>query len=268
METHSSTGILLISFGTSHSETRKKTIEAMEQEIRSAFSQYPVFHAWTSPRIISKLKKIGHIVPTPQEALQKMLEQGIRRILVQPTYILNAIENQLMKDWVNSFADKFDSITFGTPLLTSETDFQNVLLAVTQEFFPLNADTALVLMGHGSEHPANIAYTQLQTLCTTSGYRNIFVGTVEATPSLDDILAALGSTDYRRIILAPLMLVAGDHAVNDMAGSSPASWKNRLLAEGYSVTPVLKGLGEYPAIRDIFVKHAKEALNRLNLYKK
>lgn len=265
METQSLTGILLISFGTSHSETRKKTIEAMEQEIRSAFPQYPVFHAWTSPRIISKLKKLGDIIPTPQEALKKMLEQGIRRVLVQPTYILNAIENQLMKDWVNDFADKFDAISFGTPLLTSETDFHDVLQAVKQEFFPLDTDTALVLMGHGSEHPANITYKQLQDLCTAFQYPNIFVGTVEASPSLDDILTELKSADYRHVILAPLMLVAGDHAVNDMAGESPTSWKNRLLAKGYSVTPVLKGLGEYPDIRNIFIKHAREALNRLNL---
>lgn len=265
METQPLTGILLISFGTSHNETRKKTIDAMEQEIRNAFPQYPVFHAWTSPRIISKLKKSGHAVSAPREALEEMLEQGIRRILIQPTYILNAIENQLMKDCVNAFADRFDAISFGTPLLTSETDFQDVLQAVTREFFPLAADTALVLMGHGSEHPANIAYTQLQTLCSVSGYHNIFVGTVEASPTLDDILTALKSSACRRIILAPLMLVSGDHAVNDMAGESPDSWKNRLLAEGYSVSPVLKGLGEYQDIRDIFIKHAKKALEKLNL---
>ena len=251
MNAASKKAILIVSFGTSYENTRKRTIDAIERDIADAFPACPAYRAWTSKMIIAKLKKRdGIIIHTVKEAMEQMLLDGITDVIIQPTHVINGIENDQMKADALSFRDRFSSIVFGNPLLTTEEDNQ----AVVQE-------TALVLMGHGTEHYANSVYAALDYRFKDMGHKNIFLGTVEAYPALDSLLRAADSFQPKKIVLAPFMIVAGDHAQNDLAGEDPDSWMNRLSSEGYEVTPVLKGLGEYPKIRKILVDHVQQAMD-------
>ena len=239
MNAASKKAILIVSFGTSYENTRKRTIDAIERDIADAFPACPAYRAWTSKMIIAKLKKRdGIIIHTVKEAMEQMLLDGITDVIVQPTHVINGIENDQMKADALSFRDRFSSIVFGNPLLTTEEDNQAVVQAVAGEFQDMDQETALVLMGHGTEHYANSVYA-----------------------ALDSLLRAADSFQPKKIVLAPFMIVAGDHAQNDLAGEDPDSWMNRLSSEGYEVTPVLKGLGEYPKIRQILVDHVQQAMD-------
>lgn len=260
MNKTSNYAILTVSFGTSHNPTRELTIDAIENDIREAFPAYPLYRAWTSGVIISKLKKRDGIhIDTVEEALERMLSDGITDLIVQPTHVINGFENDAMKQMVLSHSDKFHSVSFGAPLLSSEEDNQRIVEIISEEFRVSGSDTALVLMGHGTEHYANAVYAALDYRFKDMGHANVFVGTVEAYPALDSIIRALSDTGFRKVLLAPLMIVAGDHALNDMAGEDEDSWKSRLEAEGCQVSSVLKGLGEYPEIRKLFIRHIEEA---------
>ena len=239
MNAASKKAILIVSFGTSYENTRKRTIDAIERDIADAFPVCPAYRAWTSKMIIAKLKKRdGIIIHTVKEAMEQMLLDGITDVIVQPTHVIN-----------------------GIPLLTTEEDNQAVVQAVAGEFQDMDQETALVLMGHGTEHYANSVYAALDYRFKDMGHKNIFLGTVEAYPALDSLLRAADSFQPKKIVLAPFMIVAGDHAQNDLAGEDPDSWMNRLSSEGYKVTPVLKGLGEYPKIRQILVDHVQQAMD-------
>ena len=262
MNSTSKKAILVVSFGTSYENTRKLTIEAIEHDIADAFPACPTYRAWTSKMIIAKLKKRdGLTIHTVKEALEQMLLDGITDVIVQPTHVINGIENDQMKADALSFRDRFSSIVFGNPLLTTEEDNQAIVRVVADEFRDMDPDTALVLMGHGTEHYANTVYAALDYRFKDTGHKNIFLGTVEAYPALDSLLRAADSFHPKKIVLAPFMIVAGDHAQNDLAGADPDSWMNRLSSEGYEVTPVLKGLGEYPQVRQILVEHVQQAMN-------
>lgn len=266
MNAASKKAILIVSFGTSYENTRKRTIDAIERDIADAFPVCPVYRAWTSKMIIAKLKKRdGIIIHTVKEAMEQMLLDGITDVIVQPTHVINGIENDQMKADALSFRDRFSSIVFGNPLLTTEEDNQAVVQAVAGEFQDMDQETALVLMGHGTEHYANSVYAALDYRFKDMAYKNIFLGTVEAYPALDSLLRAADSFQPKKIVLAPFMIVAGDHAQNDLAGEDPDSWMNRLSSEGYEVTPVLKGLGEYPKIRQILVDHVQQYHGRFDL---
>ena len=255
MNAASKKAILIVSFGTSYENTRKRTIDAIERDIADAFPACPAYRAWTSKMIIAKLKKRdGIIIHTVKEAMEQMLLDGV-------THVINGIENDQMKADALSFRDRFSSIVFGNPLLTTEEDNQAVVQAVADEFQGMDQETALVLMGHGTEHYANSVYAALDYRFKDMGHKNIFLGTVEAYPALDSLLRAADSFQPKKIVLAPFMIVAGDHAQNDLAGEDPDSWMNRLSSEGYKVTPVLKGLGEYPEIRRILIDHVQQAMN-------
>ena len=193
--------------------------------------------------------------------MEQMLLDGIREVIVQPTHMLNGFENDTMKEEVLAFKDRFAAIVFGNPVLTDKSDCRAVIRAVAEEFSPLDKNTALVLMGHGTEHYANTVYAALDYRFKDTGHKNIFLGTVEAYPALDSLLRAADSFHPKKIMLAPFMIVAGDHAQNDLAGEDPDSWMNRLSSEGYEVTPVLKGLGEYPKVRQILVEHVQQAMD-------
>ena len=261
MNSASKKAILVVSFGTSYENTRKLTIEAIEHDIADAFPACPTYRAWTSKMIIAKLKKRdGLTIHTVKEALEQMLLDGITDVIVQPTHVINGIENDQMKADALSFRDRFSSIVFGNPLLTTEEDNQAIVRVVADEFRDMDPDTALVLMGHGTEHYANTVYAALDYRFKDTGHKNIFLGTVEAYPALDSLLRAADSFHPKKIVLAPFMIVAGDHAQNDLAGADPDSWMNRLSSEGYEVTPVLKGLGEYPQVRQILVEHVQQDL--------
>lgn len=250
--------ILAVSFGTSHNDTRKITIDAIEKDMQDAFPAYSLYRAWTSKMIIKKVNsRDGVHIYTVKEAMEQMLQDDITDVLIQPTHVINGIENDLMKEDALAFQEQFHSISFGDPLLTSEQDNLAVIDAITSEFKDLTKDEVLVLMGHGTTHYANAIYAALDYTFKDKGYQNIFLGTVEAYPTMESLLKMVHAYQPKKVVLAPFMIVAGDHAKNDMASNEPDSWYSQFKAEGYNVEPVLKGLGEYPGIRKLFIEHLK-----------
>lgn len=250
--------ILAVSFGTSHNDTRKITIDAIEQDMQAAFPDYALYRAWTSKMIIKKVNARDSVhIFTVKEAMEQMLQDGITDVLVQPTHVINGIENDLMKEDALAYQEQFHSISFGDPLLTSEQDNLAVIEAITSEFKDLEKDDVLVLMGHGTTHYANAIYAALDYTFKDKGYSNIFLGTVEAYPTMESLLKMVHAYQPKKVVLAPFMIVAGDHAKNDMASDEPDSWYSQFKAEGYEVEPVLKGLGEYSGIRKLFIEHLK-----------
>ncbi len=250
--------ILAVSFGTSHHDTRIVTIDAIEEDMRKAFPGIPLYRAWTSKMIIKKVQnRDGVSIDTVKEAMQRMKEDGITDVYVQPTHVINGIENDRMKEDALQFRNDFQSISFGDPLLTNEQDSLDVIDAITKEFSDLKEDEALVLMGHGTTHYANAVYAALDYTFKDRGYKNIFLGTVEAYPSMETLMKMVKEYHPRKVILAPFMIVAGDHAKNDMAGDDQESWFSQFRAAGFETEAVLKGLGEYPDIRNILVEHLK-----------
>lgn len=254
--------ILAVSFGTSHNDTREVTIDAIEKDMQAAFPEYPLYRAWTSKMIINKVNKRDNVhIDTVKEAMERMRSDGVTDILVQPTHVINGIENDIMKEEALSYREDFHSISFGDPLLTSEQDNREVIEAVAEEFSWLKEDEVLVLMGHGTTHYANSVYAALDYTFKDKGHKNIFLGTVEAYPSMDSIMKLVKEYAPSKVVLAPFMIVAGDHAKNDMAGDDPESWYSQFKDAGYEVETVIKGLGEYPGIREILVNHLKALEN-------
>ncbi len=254
--------ILVVSFGTSYNTTREKTIDVIEKKIDEAFPEQKIYRAWTSKMIMAKLlKRDGIKINNVKEAMEQMRNDGITDVIVQPTHVINGIENDLMKEDALSYRDDFHSIAFGTPLLTSEQDSLDVINAVVKEFSDLKDHEALVLMGHGTTHYANSIYAALDYTFKDKGYPNVHLGTVEAYPSMQTLLRMVKEQNPKKVKLAPFMIVAGDHARNDMAGDDPESWRCQFEAAGFEVECCLKGLGEYPAVQDIFIRHIREIIS-------
>ena len=256
--------ILVVSFGTSYEASRKATIEKIEQDIRNAFQDHRIYRAWTSKFIISILKKRdNYTVPTVKEALEQMITDGIREVVVQPTHILDGIENNIMKEEILSYKESFDKIAFGTPLLADLKDESQAINAVTTEFSDLKETEALVFMGHGTTHQVNTVYAGLDQKFKESAHANVFIGTVEADPTIHNLVKEVTSFQPSKIYVTPFMIVAGDHAHNDMAGDSPDSWACQFENAGFEVCPIIKGLGEYPGIRRMYVEHAQKAIDSM-----
>lgn len=210
--------ILVVSFGTSYEASRKATIEKIEQDIRNAFQDHRIYRAWTSKFIISILKKRdNYTVPTVKEALEQMITDGIREVVVQPTHILDGIENNIMKEEILSYKGSFDKIAFGTPLLADSKDESQAINAVTTEFSDLKETEALVFMGHGTTHQVNTVYAGLDQKFKESAHANVFIGTVEVDPTIHDLVKEVTSFQPSKIYVTPFMIVAGDHAQNDLA---------------------------------------------------
>ena len=257
---HMKKGLLAVSFGTSVNETREKTIDAIEKELVAACPDHQLYRAWTSHMIIKKLKERDQVhIDTVKEALARMLADGVTEVTVQPTHVIKGIENDRMMEEIRSFADRFEQIRVGESLLSSEEDFRQAIEAVMAEHEDLGEQEALVLMGHGTEHHVNPVYAALDYMFKDLGYENVHVGTVEAYPSFASALRLVKASGVKKVRLAPFMVVAGDHAMNDMAGEEEDSWKSRLEAEGYEVSCVLKGLGEYKGIQKLYAEHARNA---------
>ena len=252
--------VLVVSFGTSYEETRKKTIDQIENDMAEAFPSYAIYRAWTSGMIRAKLlKRDGIRIYNVCEALEAMAADGIQEVIVQPTHVINGIENDQMKADVAAYADRFMRVSIGTPVLTTAEDSKCVIDAIVKELHPAK-DEALVLMGHGTEHYADAVYAALDYQFKDLEHSNIFMGTVEGYPTLESVMRLVQKAGYRHVVLAPFMIVAGDHANNDLAGDEEDSWKSVFEAAGFSVRCVLKGLGEYESIRKLFVEHAREAV--------
>ncbi len=250
--------VLVVSFGTSYKETREKTITVIENRIREAFPEDQIYCAFTSKMIKKKLHKEGIEVNDVTEAMEQMLNDGITDVLVQPTYIINGTEYDLMKDETRAYLDRFESISYGNPLLTKSDDYIELAHILHKEY-PVDEDEVLVLMGHGSEHPANSAYPAFDYVLKDLGYYNILVGTVEGYPSFTDIKKKIIEINKKKVCLVPMMIVAGDHANNDMAGDED-SWKSELEADGFKVRYYIRGLGEICEVQDMLIKHAHMAL--------
>lgn len=259
------TAILVVSFGTSYNDSRDITIGAVEAAIADANPGYEVRRAFTAQIIIDKLReRDGLEIDNVTQALDRAAADGVKNLVIQPTHLMDGFEyNDLVKE-VEEYEDLFESISVGSPLLTSDEDFKGVINAITAATKSYDdGETAIVFMGHGTEAESNEVYETLQEKLAAAGFGNYYIGTVEAEPALEDVVACLKENgSYKKVVLQPLMLVAGDHANNDMAGEED-SWKTVFENEGYEVTCILKGLGELPAVRDIYVAHAKAALESL-----
>ena len=262
---NSDQAILVVSFGTSYNDSRDKTIGAIETAAAEAFPEYEVRRAFTSQIIIDKLKERDNLeIDNVTEALDRAVADGIKTLIVQPTHLMNGLEYNDLKDELAGYSDSFEKIVLGDPLLTSDDDFQKVMNAIvdaTKEYD--DGETAICFMGHGTEAESNQVYTKMQETLKAAGHDNYFVGTVEATPSLDDVIAAVKASGYKKVVLRPLMIVAGDHANNDMAGDEDGSWKTEFEKAGFEVTTVVEGLGGLTDIQNLFVAHAQAAVDSL-----
>lgn len=252
--------ILVVSFGTSYNDTRDATIGAVETAIKAAYPGYEVHRAFTSQVVINKLKsRDGLKIDNVTEAVERLVSDGVSTLIVQPTHVMHGFEYDDLMSKIKPYEQKFVSIKYGAPLLSSTQDYKAVAAALAAELRPAG-DTALIFMGHGTEHFANAAYAALQYHFWDNGYNNILVGTVEGFPDLENVQKHLKARGVQKVLLTPLMIVAGDHSNNDMSGDGDDSWKTILTSAGYEVKTLLKGLGEYESIRNIYVSHVGAAI--------
>lgn len=257
--------ILVVSFGTSHLDTLDKNIKLIEDDIQQAYPNYKLYRAFTSQMIIKKLKSVNNIaIDTVSSALKRMQDDGIDELVVQPTHIIHGIENDNMIKDISLYKDYFTSIKISTPLLSTSNDYLKVVDIIMNYYKPMKEE-ALVLMGHGTTHYANASYPALSYTFLQQGYSNVFVGTVEGYPELEHVISLMKKSSAHTVKLLPFMLVAGDHAQNDMDGSDEDSWKSRFIQEGYQVQSIVKGLGEIKEIRELYLEHLNQAFQSNNL---
>lgn len=251
-------GIIVTSFGTTYKETRELCIESIENRIKAEFPETMVLRAFTSRVVINKLKKRDQIiVDTPTEALLKMKENGIKDIYIQPLLIIEGIEYEKILNEAKVFSSDYECvIKIGKPLLSSDFDYEKVVegLGFTHK------DEALVFMGHGSEHQTDISYDKLEKIIWSYGYKNVHIATVEGEKTIEEVVEDLINKNIKKVVLKPFMLVAGDHARNDMASAEEDSWKSILEKNNIEVLAEIRGLGQYKAIQDIFIEHLKDLM--------
>lgn len=235
--------ILVTSFGTSHKDTRKKCLDSIQREVAEKYGNENVERAYTSGiirRIIEKNEGI-HIFDQ-KEGLKVLKDKGFEEIITMSLHILDGIE-------YSKLDDKFGKIS--KPLLADDEDFEKIV--ENKEFNDLEGNDAIVFMGHGTESEADYAYQKLQEEYLKAGKNNIFIATVEGKVTIKDVIEKMKGKGFKKILLKPFMIVAGDHAKNDMSSDDEDSWKTMLKNEGYEVTSVLKGMGEYEFIREMFM---------------
>ncbi len=243
-------GILVTSFGTSHKDTRKKSIEVIEEAVKEKYGKERVERAFTSG-IIRKIiaNKEGFHVYNQEEGLEALKNKGYSEIITMSTHVLNGTE-------YSKLSDRYGKIT--KPLLSDERDYDRIVK--DEDFNALEGNDALIFMGHGSESEADRSYDILQEKYVKDGKSNIFIATVEGKITIEDIIEKLKETDYKKVLLKPFMIVAGDHAKNDMASDEEDSWKTVLENNGFEVQIKLMGMGEYKFIQDMFMEKLAEAL--------
>ena len=275
--------ILVVSFGTSFNDSRVKDIKAIEDAIQAANPDWSVRRAFTAQIIINHVQaRDGEAIDNMQQALDRAVANGVKNLVVQPTHLMHGAEYDEMTEAVNEYADKFESVAIAEPLLGEVGSDASVInadkLAVAEDITAAAVDAsgyesvqaaaadgvAYVFMGHGTSHTAKISYSQMQTQMNELGYENVFIGTVEGEPeetSCDAVIEAVKAAGYTKIVLRPLMVVAGDHANNDMAGDDDDSWKSMMEAAGFeSVDCQIEGLGRIEAVQQLYTAHTAAAM--------
>lgn len=254
--------LLVISFGTSYESTRQKNIAACERQLAACWADRELFRAFTSEMIIRKLRqRDGLLIDNPQQALQRLAEAGYQDVAIQSLHIINGDEYEKIAREVRACRHRFQRLVLGKPLLSSYADYQQLQLALQAQMPPLAADERVVFMGHGASHHSFSAYACLDHVMAAQNIPAL-VGAVESYPEIDGLIARLRQQQVRKVHLMPLMLVAGDHAINDMASSEPDSWRSQMAQAGIETQCWLQGLGENPMIRQMFVDHLDAALRQ------
>ena len=280
--------ILVVSFGTSFNNSRAADIKGIEDAIQAAYPDWSVRRAFTAQIIINHVQaRDGEKIDNMDQALDRAVANGVKNLVVQPTHLMHGAEYDEMCEAVEQYRDKFDSVAIAEPLLGEvgedatviNADKEAVAAAITAEAVKTAgyddaaaaaADgTAFVFMGHGTSHTAKVSYSQMQTAMQTLGYDNVFIGTVEGEPedtACDAVIEKVKEAGYTKVILRPLMVVAGDHANNDMAGADDDSWLSQFNAADCfeSVDTQIAGLGEIGDIQQLYVDHAGAAIDSLN----
>ena len=256
------TELLVVSFGTSYNDNRRETIGAIEKAMIEAFPELSVRRGFTSQIIIDHVKKRdGEVIDNMTEALERAVANGVKTLVVQPTHLMPGFEYNDVLDEIAQYGDVFEKIVIGRPILDTDADFEVVANAIVNATASYDdGETAIVFMGHGTEAESNAVYAKMQEVLKGMGKENYFIGTVEAAPTVDDVLALVQAGEYKKVVIEPLMIVAGDHANNDMAGGEEDSWNTIFENAGYEVECVLKGLGSFPEIQNLLVEHAKAAI--------
>lgn len=275
--------ILVVSFGTSFNDSRSEDIQGIEEALQAAYPEWSVRRAFTAQIIINHIQaRDGEFIDNIDQALQRAVDNGVKNLILQPTHLMHGAEYDEMCEALEAYADAFDSVAVAEPLLGEvgtdasviNADKQAVAEAITAEavasssFDTLDAaaqaGTAFVFMGHGTAHVAKVSYSQMQTQMETLGYNNVFIGTVEGEPeatSCESIIEAVREAGFTTVILRPLMVVAGDHANNDMAGEEEDSWKSMMEEAGFEVETQIEGLGRIEAVQALYVAHTADAMD-------
>ena len=245
------TSLLMVHFGTTYDDTRRNTIDAINEKAHKAFPTMTVREAYTSRIVISRLAKRGIRKDTPTEALLKLRSEGVRTVKVQPSYVIDGVEMDRLRKEIEQVRPFFDSIWVSTPLLYSVEDAGKVCEIMVNRHPADNKQREHVLfIGHGTEGPATALYSQLDYMLRANGHANYHVATIEGYPTQATALAQIKAMKGRKVTLVPLLFVAGDHANNDIS----VEWKEALEKEGLSVDVKLEGLGEVPEIQDLYIK--------------
>ena len=277
--------ILVVSFGTSFNDSRATDIGGIEKAIQAANPDWSVRRAFTAQIIINHVEaRDDEVIDNMQQALDRAVDNGVKNLVVQPTHLMHGAEYDEMVEAIDSYKDKFESVAIAEPMLGEVGDDATVInddkkavaQAITDEACKIAGydsmeaaaedGTAFVFMGHGTSHTAKVSYSQMQTQMEQLGYDNVFIGTVEGEPedtSCEAVIEKLKEAGYKKVILRPLMVVAGDHANNDMAGDDDDSWKSQFEASGAfdSIDTQIAGLGEIQAIQQLYVAHTQAAID-------
>ena len=262
--------MVVMSFGTTVKKTRDRTITATVEDIQKALPDVKVVVAYTSHIIIERIRaKEGLIIPTPEEALEQLKAEGYTRIALASLDIIPGMEYDYKCGIYRNYRNQFKKMTMGLPLLfwqgqeDQRDDVMETVEAFATQFPALADDEALLVMTHGTPHPSNAVYAVIQDRLNKLGKGKIHVYSVEGMPMLEHVIPVLKQECVKHVTLMPMMMVAGDHANNDMAGDDEDSHKTILEKEGFSVMPYIHGMGENTAVRKIFVERALESWNAL-----
>ena len=279
--------LLVVSFGTSFNDSRVKDIKGIEDALQEAYPDWSVRRAFTAQIIINHVQaRDDEKIDNMQQAMDRAVANGVKKLVVQPTHLMHGAEYDEMMEMIDSYRDKFETVAVAEPLLGEvgsdasviNQDKEDVAKAVTAAavkeagYDSLSAAAedkiAFVFMGHGTSHTAKVSYSQMQTTMQTLGYDNVFIGTVEGEPeetACENVIEAVKAAGYTKVVLRPLMVVAGDHANNDMAGSDEDSWLSQFQASGdfASVECQIAGLGEIEDIHSLYIAHTKASIDSL-----